>query len=248
LKFFSWSILPIFCLRRSGQCGYGKGRNHYLTSESVTKGHPDKICDQNTDAILDSYLEKEIGTPSRSTGLYKLEAQKIKGKKLFNCISVLSNMSLKEQLERVYLFSIVDFDPSGWIIRDAFLDNLKFYGIKNIRVFDLISPDMLSKDEILFSRYRIPVPGSMKTKNEAWIKSVKENNYRNLEYLIDRYNGQTILYGLESESISAKRLTKLLAENIAPILGKSDDLVKLYELKKLIEALKALIIYKITGA
>jgi S-adenosylmethionine synthetase len=31
--------------------------DRYFTSESVTEGHPDKICDQISDAILDSYLE-----------------------------------------------------------------------------------------------------------------------------------------------------------------------------------------------
>jgi len=31
----------------------------YLVSESVTEGHPDKICDQISDAILDAYLEKD---------------------------------------------------------------------------------------------------------------------------------------------------------------------------------------------
>lgn len=30
-----------------------------LTSESVTQGHPDKVCDQISDAILDAYLEKD---------------------------------------------------------------------------------------------------------------------------------------------------------------------------------------------
>lgn len=29
-----------------------------FTSESVTEGHPDKICDQISDAILDTILEK----------------------------------------------------------------------------------------------------------------------------------------------------------------------------------------------
>lgn len=29
---------------------------HYFTSESVTEGHPDKVCDQISDAILDAYL------------------------------------------------------------------------------------------------------------------------------------------------------------------------------------------------
>lgn len=31
--------------------------NKFITSESVTEGHPDKICDQISDAILDAYLE-----------------------------------------------------------------------------------------------------------------------------------------------------------------------------------------------
>ena len=30
-----------------------------FTSESVTEGHPDKICDQISDAILDALLEKD---------------------------------------------------------------------------------------------------------------------------------------------------------------------------------------------
>ena len=32
---------------------------HFFTSESVTEGHPDKICDQLSDAILDALLEKD---------------------------------------------------------------------------------------------------------------------------------------------------------------------------------------------
>ena len=32
---------------------------YMLTSESVTEGHPDKLCDQISDAILDSMLEQD---------------------------------------------------------------------------------------------------------------------------------------------------------------------------------------------
>jgi len=31
----------------------------FFTSESVTEGHPDKICDQISDAVLDAYFEKD---------------------------------------------------------------------------------------------------------------------------------------------------------------------------------------------
>ncbi len=34
-------------------------KKHYLTSESVTEGHPDKMCDQISDAILDAVLKND---------------------------------------------------------------------------------------------------------------------------------------------------------------------------------------------
>lgn len=36
-----------------------KVRKRYITSESVTEGHPDKLCDQISDALLDAILEKD---------------------------------------------------------------------------------------------------------------------------------------------------------------------------------------------
>lgn len=38
-----------------------------FTSESVTEGHPDKICDQISDAVLDAILEKtqRVVSPAR---------------------------------------------------------------------------------------------------------------------------------------------------------------------------------------
>ena len=34
-------------------------RSFLFTSESVTEGHPDKVCDQVSDSILDAILEKD---------------------------------------------------------------------------------------------------------------------------------------------------------------------------------------------
>ena len=34
-------------------------KNYYLTSESVTEGHPDKICDKISDYILDEALKQD---------------------------------------------------------------------------------------------------------------------------------------------------------------------------------------------
>ena len=33
---------------------------HFFTSESVTEGHPDKVCDQISDAILDAMIEQDL--------------------------------------------------------------------------------------------------------------------------------------------------------------------------------------------
>ena len=38
-------------------------RNKRLfTSESVTEGHPDKVCDNIADAVLDSMLKNDAGS------------------------------------------------------------------------------------------------------------------------------------------------------------------------------------------
>ena len=34
-------------------------KNYYFTSESVTEGHPDKLCDYIADCILDEYLKQD---------------------------------------------------------------------------------------------------------------------------------------------------------------------------------------------
>ncbi len=36
-----------------------EGMKKFFTSESVTEGHPDKICDQISDAVVDAILEQD---------------------------------------------------------------------------------------------------------------------------------------------------------------------------------------------
>ena len=33
--------------------------NYIFTSESVSEGHPDKVCDRISDAVLDAFLSEE---------------------------------------------------------------------------------------------------------------------------------------------------------------------------------------------
>ena len=145
-----------------------------------------------------------------------------------------------------YLFGIVDYDPSGWIIRDAFVNDLEFYGIANTRVFDLIHPDMLTPDEIAVSRVLLKTSEEMRSKNKAWLKEVRKRDYQNQRYLEEKKGEEIILYALQAESISSKRLTKKLEQDMVPLIGKSEDLLKIYELKILDKAIKDLILHKVT--
>ena len=145
-----------------------------------------------------------------------------------------------------YLFSIVDFDPSGWIIRDAFVDDLRFYGISHTKIIDLITPDILTAEEVQLARFKIPDNETMRVKNKNWLKEVHERNYKNQIYLEEQKAGKTLLHGLESEAVSAKRLAEKLDQEMLPLLGQSEDLLKIFELKRLDQSIKDLILFKIT--
>ena len=47
--------------------------HHFFTSESVTEGHPDKICDQISDAVLDAILAQDpyARVACETTGIHR---------------------------------------------------------------------------------------------------------------------------------------------------------------------------------
>ena len=206
----------------------GANANIILFSEKL--GHQDFLSD-----IADKYKISILalgGQPSVLNSEYFVDTLRKTG------------MNLQRSF---YLFSIVDYNTSGWIIRDAFLDNLKFYGIPNTRVVDLITPDMLTPEEIKLARTRIPESEAMRAKNKAWLREVHKRNYRNQKYLEgETRRGKKVLYGLEAESVSSKRLTRKLEQVMIPLIGKSEDLLKIFELRQLDQAIKDLMIHKLT--
>jgi len=146
-----------------------------------------------------------------------------------------------------YLYSIVDYDPSGWIIRDAFINNLRHYKIKNTKVYDLINPDMLTEEQIKLARYPIRAGADMEAKNKKWLADVEARHYKNQKYLIeDLPNGKKKLYGLEAEAISTAKLTETLDKVMVPIIGGNEEALKIYEMKNLNQAIKDLMVFKLT--
>lgn len=61
---------------------------YYFTSESVTEGHPDKLCDYIADSILDEYLKKD----ENSRTAIEVFAHK-------NNITVVGQVTSKAQIE-----------------------------------------------------------------------------------------------------------------------------------------------------
>jgi len=147
-----------------------------------------------------------------------------------------------------FLFSIVDYDASGWIIRNAFINDLRHYGIKHIKCLDLVNPDMLTQKEILASRLPIPDSKTMRKKNTAWLREIKKRKYKNQKFLgpVKDKKNKRIIYGLEAEAISSKRLAERLDNLLPPLLGKDDRMLALINMEKLNQAIKKLILLKLT--
>jgi S-adenosylmethionine synthetase len=56
---------------------------HLFTSESVTEGHPDKVCDQISDAVLDEILSQDKNAHvacevTATTGMIHVMGEKLK--------------------------------------------------------------------------------------------------------------------------------------------------------------------------
>jgi 5S rRNA maturation endonuclease (ribonuclease M5) len=152
---------------------------------------------------------------------YKISTIALGGKPSVNNVEYFVDdmKSKKVNLRRKFhVFTLVDFDPHGWIIRNSFLENLNHYGINSIKTTDLVHPDMLSPKEIETSRYRLSqAPGRQWQIVKNWQKQIK-GKYKNTRYLVEETKGGHYYCGLESESVSFKRLSQKLAVGILPLI------------------------------
>lgn len=124
---------------------------------------------------------------------------------------------------------MVDYDPAGWIIRDAVITDLKFYGIKNIKVIDVVLPGILTNKELELAKF--PLPESQKTLNEQWLKES------------GGLNGK--LYGFESDSVPYVRLKKKIIETATPYVGDPEIIRRGNAVKDLHSALHKVVQIKV---
>jgi len=103
-----------------------------------------------------------------------------------------------------YLFSVTDYDPAGWIVRDSFISDLKFYGVSRIEHTPLVSPKHLTEEEIEQNKYRLP-GGADSEINKDWAKKGGG---------IDRQ-----FYGFEADAIPAPRMKTIIRKNIEPYIS-----------------------------
>jgi len=106
---------------------------------------------------------------------------------------------------------------------------------------------MLSVEQIMLARYPIRAGADMEAKNKKWLADVEARHYKNQKYLVDDLpSGKKKLYGLEAEAISTAKLTDTLNNIMVPIIGGNEEALKLHEMKNLNQAVKDLMVFKLT--
>lgn len=130
-----------------------------------------------------------------------------------------------------YTFSLVDYDPSGWIIKGAFLNDLKFFGLKHIQHKDIILPEIFTKEEIELNKYPIKTSKEMEDKNRKWLKET------------GGINGG--LYGLEADAVPVKRIEQLFSAEIKDLIESTEDIRKAKALLSISQSLDEYILARL---
>lgn len=104
-----------------------------------------------------------------------------------------------------YAYSIVDFDPSGWLIERNFQNLLMDLGLKEVKVKTMVLPSLYTEDEIELYKYPLSNKSSAQTVNENWLEAT------------GGLNGE--LYGIEADSIPKDRLVNALKEEVIKFIN-----------------------------
>ena len=86
-------------------------RPYLFTSESVSEGHPDKVCDRISDMVVDAYLSKDPN--SRVYAIDILDMEPIDGVNFFlDSIENISNIEPIHELKGNFDLVISDIAPN----------------------------------------------------------------------------------------------------------------------------------------
>jgi hypothetical protein len=130
-----------------------------------------------------------------------------------------------------YTFSLVDYDTSGWIIKDAFLNDLRFFGVKHVQHRDLILPSIFTPEEIELNKFPLHTPPEMEEKNKKWLRES------------GGINGE--LYGLEADAAPGERIKELFTKEIKDLIGSTETIRKGRALLLLSSALEEYILARL---
>ena len=84
-----------------------------FTSESVTEGHPDKVCDQISDAILDDILSKDPTARVACETFCTTGIINVMGEISTNCYVDIPKIVRKVVLDIGYDSSVIGFDGNS---------------------------------------------------------------------------------------------------------------------------------------
>jgi len=105
---------------------------------------------------------------------------------------------LLEPNTQIHLIGIVDFDPSGWVIAQAFQNQLAQTGLTQTQLHTLIHPKHYSPDELTL--FRFPLPKGQTTLTARWLEQT------------GGLGGET--WGLEAESMHPDKVRDLIQKHI----------------------------------
>ena len=96
--------------------------------------------------------------------------------------------------QKFYLISAVDYDPAGFIIANAFVEQLKAQGILDFELVHIITLQSYTPEEI--ELFKFPIPSKQATKVAKWLKAT------------GGIGGKA--FGLEADSMPRSRFKELM--------------------------------------